>query len=117
MGKFKPSKGKFFGQCTKTGSDLLYTHFFATKFSGKHDGMVGQLVNTKQHVSPCPKKGLFSFNIAGVFTSLYITITRRTDRAFNKSGFIRNSIHSNSIFDCDEMAKHECRNHFETVEL
>jgi retron-type reverse transcriptase len=122
QGKFKPSKGKPFGQCTKIGSEVLYTRFFAIMFSGRHDGSVGQLVNIQQHVSLCPKGGKFSFKIVGVFTSSYIAITRRTDRAFNKScNFIRNKIrfYSTSIHDSnyDELTKHECRNHFETVEL
>jgi len=45
-GKFEPSKGKPFGQCTKMGYDVLYTRFFAIMFSGRHEGTVGQLVNT-----------------------------------------------------------------------
>ena len=121
-GKFEPSKGKPFGQCTKIGSEVLYACFFAIMFSGRRDGTVGQLVNTQQHVSLCPKGGKFSFNTVGVFTSPYIAMTRRTDRAFNKLGnFIRNSIrfYSTSIHDSnyDELTKHECRNHFGTVEL
>jgi cytochrome c oxidase subunit 1 len=40
-GKFKPSKGKPFGQCTKMGYYVLYTRFFAVMFSGRHDGTVG----------------------------------------------------------------------------
>ena len=121
-GKFKPCKGKPFGQCTKMGSDVLYTRFFAILFSGRYDGTVGQIVNTKQHVSPCPKGGNFLFNIVGVLTSPYIPIIRRTDRAFNKSGnLIRNKIRFYSIsahdFNYEELTKHECRNHFETVEL
>jgi hypothetical protein len=124
MGKFEPSKGKPFGQCTKMGYDMLYTCFFAVMLSGKHDGTVGQLVNTQQHVSLCPKGGkvLFKDNTVGVITSPYVPITRRTNRAFNKSGnFIRNRIRSYSTFihdfNYDELTKHKCGNHFETVEL
>jgi len=123
-GKFEPSKGKLFGQCTKMGYDMLYTRFFAVMFSGRHDGTVGQLVNTQQHVSLCPKGGkvLFKDNTVGVITSPYVPITRRTNRAFNKSdNFIRNRIRFYSTFihdsNYDELTKHECGNHFETVEL
>ena len=121
-GKFEPSKGKPFGQCTKIDYDMLYAHFFAIMFSGKHEGTVGQLVNTKQHVSLCRKGGKFLFNTVGVLTSPYAPITRRTNRAFNKSGnFIINRIrfYSTSIYgsNYDELTKHECGNHFETVEL
>jgi heme/copper-type cytochrome/quinol oxidase subunit 1 len=56
-GQVRASKGKPFGQCTKMGSEVLYTCFFAIMSSGRHDGTVGQLVNTKQHVSLCPKGG------------------------------------------------------------
>ena len=122
MGKFELSKGKSFGQCTKMGYDMLYTLFFAIMFSGRHDGTVGQLVNTQQHVSLCPKGGkvLFKDNTVGVLISPYVPIIRRTNRAFNKSdNFIRIRFYSTSFHDSnyDELTKHECGNHFETVEL
>lgn len=105
--KFKLSKSKPFGQCTKIGSDVLYTRFFAILFSGKHDGIVGQLTSTQQHVSLCPKGDKFLFNTVGVFTSPYTTITRITDRVSNKSSnFIRNRIkfYSTSIYDSNYSA-------------
>jgi hypothetical protein len=122
MGKFKPSKSKPFGQCTKIGYDVLYTRFFAVMFSGKHDGTVGQLVNTQMHVSLCPKGDKLLFNAVSVINSLYIPITQRTDRAFNKSSsLIKNRIifYSTSIQNSnyDELTKHECGNHFGTVKL
>ena len=121
-GKFKPRKGKPFGQCTKMGYDMLYSRFFAILFFGRHHGTAGQLVNTKQQVSPCPKGGKFLFNIVGVVRSPYTSITRRTGRAFNKSiNIIKNrSRFYNTFtqnFDYEKLTKHECRNHFETVEL
>lgn len=117
-GKFKPSKGKLFGQCTKMGYDVLYTRFFAVTFSGRRDGIVGQLVNTQLHVSLCPKGGKFLFNSFGVLTSPYMLITRGTGRAFNKSDkFSKNRIRFYSTSNYDELTKHECGNHFGTVEL
>jgi len=44
--KFKHCKGKPFGQCLKTGYDMLYTRFFAIMFSGRRKGSVGQQVIT-----------------------------------------------------------------------
>jgi hypothetical protein len=122
MGKFEPSKSKHFGQCTKMGYDMLYTRFFAVMFSGKHYGTVGQLVNTQMHASLCPKRGKFLFNTVGVITSLYVPITRRADRAFNKSGnFIKNRIRFYSAYvhnsNYDELTKHKCGNYLGTVEL
>jgi len=121
-GKFNPCKGKPFGQCTKMGYDMLYTRFFAILFSGKHNGTAGQIVNTKLQVSPCPKGGNFLSNIVGVVRSPYTSKTRRTGRAFNKSStFIENKSRfyntSTQNFNYEELTKHECRNHFETVEL
>jgi len=91
-------------------------------FPGKHDGTVGQLVNTQQHVSLYPKGGKFLFNAVGILTLPYMPIIQRTDRVFNKSdNFIRNRIrfYSTSIHDSnyDELTKYECGNHFVTVEL
>jgi len=122
MGKFEPSKGKPFGQCTKMGYDMLYTRFFAVMLSGRHDGTVGQSVNTQQYVSPCPKRGKFLFNTVGVLTSPYIPIIRKTDRAFYESdNFIRNRVrfYSTSIQDSnyDELTKDKCGDHFGTVDL
>lgn len=121
-GKFKLSKGKPFGQYIKISSDMLYTRFFAIMFSGKHNGTVGQLVNIKQHVNLCPKRGKLLFNIVGVFNSSYISIIRRTNRALNKSdNFIKHKMRfyntSNYDFNHNEVTKYKCRNHFKTLKL
>jgi hypothetical protein len=76
-GKFASSKGKFFGQCIKIGYDVLYECFSAVVSSGTHNGTVGRLVNTKMHVSQCPKEGKFLFNIVGGLSSLYKPINRK----------------------------------------
>jgi hypothetical protein len=101
---------------------VLYTRFFVVMFSGRHDGTVGQLVNTQLHLSLCSKGSKLLFNTIGVLISPYIPITRKTDRAFNKSdNFIKNKIkfYNTSIHDSNynELTKHECGNHFGTVEL
>jgi hypothetical protein len=48
--------------------------FFATMSTGGHDGTVGQLVKTQQHISLCPKKGKFLFNTVGILILPYIPI-------------------------------------------
>jgi len=117
-GKFDPSKSKFFGQCTKIGFEVLYTCFFAIMLAGSHNGTVGPLVNIKQHVSLCPKRDRFLFKTVDVFSSSYITIIKRTNRAFNKLGnFIRKNTKFYSNSNYDKLTKHECGNHFGTVEF
>ena len=121
-GKFTPSKGKPFGQCTKIGYDVPYTRFSAIRSSGTPNGTVGRLVITKVHVSQCPKGGKFLFNIVGRLSSPYKSMNRKTGRAFVKSDdFIRNRIRfystSTYVLNYEELTKNECGNHFETVEL
>jgi len=122
MNKFTFSKGKFFGQCTNIGYDLLYARFSTIMYSGTRNGVVGRLVNFKTHVSQCPKRGIFLLNIVDGVNPSYKFINRKMGRTFlQSSGFIKNKTNFYSTFIRDstyeELAKHKCGNHFKTVHL
>lgn len=122
MGKFTPSKGKPFGQCTKIGYDVQYTRFSAIMKSGAHNGIVGRSVIIKVHVNQCPKKGEFLFNIVGGLSSPYNSMNRKMGRAFIKfDNFIRNKnrFYTTSTYDLNyqKLTKNKCGNHSKTIEL
>lgn len=122
LDKLKSIGGKPFGQCTRTGYEVPYARFPATKISGSFSGIVDRKVTTKVHVSQCPKGDNFSKNVAGGRFSPYCSIYQKTGRAFIKSGDLLGSkIRRYSTFyqdvNYEDLTKGECGNRFETVEL